>query len=113
MCFGLTAEMCPTGGNRWGVLWVGLGTQIVQLGAAGILYGVGHARDTWPFPKTREPQYRPQNTIVPILGTPKKGTLNYGKPTSDLEVGYSAFGQSAEGMENIDVFKPNWEQNPA
>ena len=104
--------LCPTGGNLWGVLWVGLGTETVQLGAAEILYRVGHARDTWPFPKIREPKFRPQNTLVPILGTPKKNTPNFGKPKSDLEVGYSAFGQSADGMENIDVFKPNWGTKP-
>ena len=26
------------------------------------------------------PQYRPQNTIVLLVGTPKKGTPNFGKP---------------------------------
>ena len=35
------------------------------------------------FGSFRGPQYRPQNTIVPIIGTPKrpKGTPNYGKPS--------------------------------
>ena len=33
----------------------------------------------WYFPKIRGPQYRPQNTIVLIMGTPK-GIPNFGKP---------------------------------
>ena len=28
-----------------------------------------------------EPQYRPQNTIIILKGTPKKGTPNFGKPS--------------------------------
>ena len=31
------------------------------------------------FSKKREPQYRPQNTIVLIVGTPQKSTPNFGK----------------------------------
>ena len=34
----------------------------------------------WEFPKIGGPQYRPPNTIVLIIGTPKKGTPNFGKP---------------------------------
>ena len=40
----------------------------------------GHSLDVAQFPKTGGPQYRPPNTIVLILGTPKKGTSYFGKP---------------------------------
>ena len=30
--------------------------------------------------QNKGPQYRPQNTIVLIIGTPKKGTPSFGKP---------------------------------
>ena len=37
------------------------------------------------FSKIRGPQYRPQNTIVLIIGTPKRGTPNFGKlPYEDM-----------------------------
>ena len=32
----------------------------------------------WLFPKIGESRYRPQNTIVLIMGTPKKGSLTLG-----------------------------------
>ena len=41
---------------------------------------------TWSFPKIRGPQYGPQNTIVLIIGTPKNGTPNFGKPYLDFHV---------------------------
>ena len=34
----------------------------------------------WEFPKIGGPQYRPQNTIVLIIGTPKKEPLILGSP---------------------------------
>ena len=34
----------------------------------------------WLFPKIGGPQYRPQYIIVLIMGPPKKGTPNFGKP---------------------------------
>ena len=34
----------------------------------------------WKFPKIRGPQYRPQNTIVLIMGTPKRVPLILGNP---------------------------------
>ena len=34
----------------------------------------------WLFPKIRETQYRPQYIIILIMGNPKKGTPNFGKP---------------------------------
>ena len=37
----------------------------------------------WQFPKIGGTQYRPQYSIVLIMGTPKKGTPNFGKPPSD------------------------------
>ena len=40
--------------------------------------------ELWLFPKKREPQYRPQNTIVLILGTPKRVPLNWGNPAVNL-----------------------------
>ena len=35
--------------------------------------------DKWYSPKIGGPQYRPQNTVVLIIGTPK-GTHNFGNP---------------------------------
>ena len=34
------------------------------------------------FPKIREPQYRPQNTTVLVIWTPKMSTPDFGKPLS-------------------------------
>ena len=34
----------------------------------------------WLFPKIRGPQYRPQNIIVLIIGTPKRVPLILGNP---------------------------------
>ena len=34
------------------------------------------------FPKQGDPNIGPQNTIVLIMGTPKKGTPKFGKPSS-------------------------------
>ena len=36
------------------------------------------------FPKIGEPQFRPQNTIVLITGTPKKASLILGNPHLEL-----------------------------
>ena len=33
------------------------------------------------------PQYRPQNTILLIMGTPKKGSPNFGKPPNGIKSG--------------------------
>ena len=38
-----------------------------------------HRREIWEFPKIGGPQYRLQNTIVHVLGNPKKATHNFGK----------------------------------
>ena len=32
----------------------------------------GSIGDLWQFPKMREPQYRPQNTMILIMRTPKR-----------------------------------------
>ena len=37
-------------------------------------------RFIWYFPKIRGPQYRPQNTIILNIGTPKKVPLILGNP---------------------------------
>ena len=34
----------------------------------------------WKFPKIRGPQYRPQDIIILIMGTPKKVLLILGNP---------------------------------
>ena len=34
----------------------------------------------WQFPKIRAPQYRPQYTIVLVIGIPKKVPLSLGNP---------------------------------
>ena len=36
-------------------------------------------RSRWYFPKIRGTQYRPQNTIILSIGTPKKVPPNFGK----------------------------------
>ena len=38
----------------------------------------------WSFPKKRKPQYRPQNTIVLIIGTPKMVPIILGNPHMTL-----------------------------
>ena len=45
-------------------------------------------------PKAGRPQYRPQNTIVLIMGTPQNGTPNFGKPPHgcDSVLLYNRFG---------------------
>ena len=37
-------------------------------------------KNIWWFPKIGGPQYRPQNPIILVVRTPKKGTPNFGKP---------------------------------
>ena len=39
----------------------------------------------WEFPKIGGPQYGPQNTIVLIMGTPKKEPLILGSPHVELQ----------------------------
>ena len=44
------------------------------------IMGTGMAVGIWQFPKIGGPQYRPQNTIILIIGTPKKVPLILGNP---------------------------------
>ena len=41
---------------------------------------MGYIGVIWWFPKIGGPHYRPQNTTILIIRTPKKGTPNFGKP---------------------------------
>ena len=43
-----------------------------------------HMRTYGSFPKIMVPQYRPQYTLVLIIGGPEKGTPNFGKPPYSL-----------------------------
>ena len=43
----------------------------------------------WYFPKIRGPQYRPQNTIILNIGTPKKVPLIMGNPSNSLLATYN------------------------
>ena len=51
----------------------------------------------WYFPKIREPQYRPQNTIVLNIGTPKKVPLILGNPHKGLLIILGVIGAAWAG----------------
>ena len=60
---------------------LGLRVYGMESDGKGILeHGLQTGRLCGSFPKIGEPQYRPQNTIVLIIGTPKRVPLILGNP---------------------------------
>ena len=67
------------GGGPFGDLWNGWAFWVV-IGKVFKALGLGFRGEglVWYFPKIGGPHYRPQCTTTLIMGTPKKGTPNFG-----------------------------------